>query len=132
MASGVGRRENIRIIANNTFILRLWPVSRTARRMLTPSEKKQKNCQKGIDDYGWANLRKGFHSAQEQISKNDRIPGGNNQDRKRQFAGCLLLSGCQECDQGKSQSVLPVEQGELGISQFALCDFLEHMGRENE
>jgi hypothetical protein len=49
MASGVGC-ETIRMIANNTLILRLWPVSRTVRRMLTPSEKKQENCRERIDN----------------------------------------------------------------------------------
>jgi hypothetical protein len=96
------------------------------------SEKKQKNCQYRIDDQGRANLRKAFPPGYEQISKNNRIPSRDDQNRKRQFAGCLLLSGCHERHKGKSQRVLAIQKSEFGIEQGALRDLLEYTWHKHE
>src|SRR5262245_10700779 len=132
MTSGTGWRENARMNANSNFAQKLWPLSRIARRMLTPPEKKQKNCQYEIDDQGRANLRKAFPPGYQQISENDDVPGREYQSRERQLAGCVFLSGCHERHKGKCQRVLAVQKSEIGVGQCALRDLLEHTRREDE
>jgi hypothetical protein len=60
------------------------------------------------------------------------MPSRYYQNCKRQFAGCLVLSGCQERHVGKSQCGLSIHKIERGIGQCGLRDLRGDTRRKQE